>query len=284
MYVENRAWGLGYINHFVPSVLARDVLETVNAAGYHRVNGQYDLQYPQGITAVLLLFTLSGSGSVQCGAQQREVRAGDVMIFPPGTAMRYGTQGDAWEFYWLNVNGMRMEKIALLLQQEGKNSFASGQMAEYVGHADALLHLTEEKLSQEVEISARLNALEDGLLSEMMFRKGQGKRLSARMADYLEGHHQEKITLTELSRRFYLSPNRLIEVFSGDTGRTPYAYLMEYRLARARELLLNTDLSAAQIAAQVGFGSASNFGYQFTRAYGQPPLQFRRATRARKEK
>ena len=94
----------------------------------------------------------------------------------------------------------------------------------------------------------------------------------------------EKITLTELSRRFYLSPNRLIEVFSGDTGRTPYAYLMEYRLARARELLLNTDLSAAQIAAQVGFGSASNFGYQFTRAYGQPPLQFRRATRARKEK
>jgi transcriptional regulator GlxA family with amidase domain len=54
--------------------------------------------------------------------------------------------------------------------------------------------------------------------------------------------------------------------------------LMELRLARAREMLSNTqlfDLPVAEVAARCGFADPSHFARRFRRRFGQSPLQFR---------
>ena len=51
---------------------------------------------------------------------------------------------------------------------------------------------------------------------------------------------------------------------------------------RAAELLRETDASMAEIAAAIGYESASKFSAEFRKAYGALPTEYRRAARAEK--
>lgn len=59
-----------------------------------------------------------------------------------------------------------------------------------------------------------------------------------------------------------------------DTGRAPMEYVTTWRMAVARDLLHRGGLTNAQIAARVGYGSASAFGMAFVRHEGVPPRLF----------
>jgi transcriptional regulator GlxA family with amidase domain len=55
------------------------------------------------------------------------------------------------------------------------------------------------------------------------------------------------------------------------------AYLAQWRLKLAAELLTSTDDSIAQVAAAVGYGSEAAFNRAFRRQFDCPPAQFRRS-------
>jgi transcriptional regulator GlxA family with amidase domain len=55
------------------------------------------------------------------------------------------------------------------------------------------------------------------------------------------------------------------------------AYLGQWRLKLAAEILQSSDDSVAQVAESVGYGSEASFNRAFKRAYAAPPAQFRRS-------
>ena len=57
---------------------------------------------------------------------------------------------------------------------------------------------------------------------------------------------------------------------------TPYQYLTEYRLLKASELLVNTELSMGEISNSVGFNSQSHFGKMFKLKTKLTPLSYRK--------
>lgn len=59
-------------------------------------------------------------------------------------------------------------------------------------------------------------------------------------------------------------------------GKTPNRYLSDCRMARAKLLLVSTELSVAQIALQSGFHQSSYFIKVFRQLEGMPPNQYRR--------
>ena len=59
-------------------------------------------------------------------------------------------------------------------------------------------------------------------------------------------------------------------------GTPPAAYLTEWRMLKARRLLLNTELPTAEIVAQVGYGSDAAFLRAFKRRFGEAPGKVRR--------
>ena len=60
------------------------------------------------------------------------------------------------------------------------------------------------------------------------------------------------------------------------TGLTPLAYLNRARIENAKELLLKTSLSIAEIAEMVGFSGQNYFGRLFRRQVGLSPTEFAR--------
>ena len=59
-------------------------------------------------------------------------------------------------------------------------------------------------------------------------------------------------------------------------GKPPAAYLAEWRMLKARNLLVQTELSASDIGSRVGYGSDAAFSRAFKREYGVSPSSVRK--------
>ena len=81
-------------------------------------------------------------------------------------------------------------------------------------------------------------------------------------------------TSTSTARASFFDRFRLSRAFKEAFGLPPHAYLIQLRLARARQLL-GRGLAPAQVAADLGFADQSHLGRWFRRAYGVTPAYYR---------
>jgi AraC-like DNA-binding protein len=83
-------------------------------------------------------------------------------------------------------------------------------------------------------------------------------------------------TISELAKRVGSSRTRLFERFHHFLGSSPIAYLGQWRLKLAAEILQSSEDSVAQVAEAVGYGSEASFNRAFKREFACPPAQYRR--------
>ena len=86
-------------------------------------------------------------------------------------------------------------------------------------------------------------------------------------------------SINQLAQLIGVSRATLDRIFLRELGRPPHAELLRRRLAKARELLRDTDLPAAEISTRCGFCNPGWFSAAFAKAEGLPPLKWRTASR-----
>jgi AraC-like DNA-binding protein len=101
-----------------------------------------------------------------------------------------------------------------------------------------------------------------------------------RATEYLAAHLAEDIRLQTVCELVKLSRAHFSRAFKISTGLAPHQWLLQARIARAKELLLKTDRPLAQIAVDVGFADQSHFTRTFGRAVGESPGAWQRARSA----
>ena len=100
-----------------------------------------------------------------------------------------------------------------------------------------------------------------------------------RVLAYIEGNIGRDIALCDLAKLVGISKHHFIRSFRAATQRTPYAYLVDRRLARAVDALKHNALPIDQIAREAGFKSAPGFSNVFKKHYGMSPSKFRAQSR-----
>lgn len=90
------------------------------------------------------------------------------------------------------------------------------------------------------------------------------------MIRYINGHLCEKITLEQLSARFFISRHYVNRLFRKATGTTVAQYVIHKRLAMAQQMLLQGK-SSSQAAAESGFGDYSAFYRDYRKIFGRAP-------------
>lgn len=91
----------------------------------------------------------------------------------------------------------------------------------------------------------------------------------------LEQSYDTPITIEDLSRAVALSPYYLIRAFKHTYRQTPHQYLIQQRIAKAKELLRNTTLPVTEICIAVGFESLGSFSTLFSKVAGISPSAYR---------
>jgi AraC-like DNA-binding protein len=97
-----------------------------------------------------------------------------------------------------------------------------------------------------------------------------------RVTEYLVAHLADDVGLQTVSDLVGLSRSYFSRAFKTSTGLSPHRWLVQARVTKAKEMLLTSGLSLAQIAIDVGFADQAHFTRTFARAIGESPGAWKR--------
>lgn len=100
-----------------------------------------------------------------------------------------------------------------------------------------------------------------------------------RATEFLAAHVAGDFSLDILAGTCQLSRSYFSKAFKQSFGKTPYRWLLEYRVGRAKELL-RSDMPISQVALECGFSDQSHLTRVFSMILGETPGQWRRALRS----
>lgn len=103
-----------------------------------------------------------------------------------------------------------------------------------------------------------------------------------KVCDFIEENYSDKVTLDMLCEISELSKSTLIRVFTKTMEITPYKYLENVRINKAKKLIEN-GIAPIEAAISTGFSDQSHFNKYFTRFIGITPGGYREIFKNRKE-
>ncbi|MFD0588173.1 helix-turn-helix domain-containing protein [Paenibacillus sp. GCM10027627] len=93
---------------------------------------------------------------------------------------------------------------------------------------------------------------------------------------HIHRHYQDELALSDLASQFSISVSRISELIKEATGQTFLHFLRDLRIRHACGLLASTEMSVAEIAMEVGYGSYKTFSRTFKESKGISPVEYRK--------
>lgn len=96
-----------------------------------------------------------------------------------------------------------------------------------------------------------------------------------RIEDFIDANLDAPLSVGRMAAELGLSEGAFSRYFRASTGKSPYAHVLDRRIAGARDLLAGTSAGLAHIALAVGFSSHAHMASTFRQRLGCAPSQFR---------
>ncbi|MGG5371984.1 AraC family transcriptional regulator [Enterococcus sp. AZ196] len=144
----------------------------------------------------------------------------------------------------------------------------------------------DQRTGYQFSLKAELFALITRLLRNIPKKAKQSKKLNKLATQdvlekldgifsYVEAHYQEELTLQDIAEVSGYSSFYFTKFFKKNTGKTFLTFLNEYRIDKAKWLLINSDLPVSEIITQTGFESDKTFYRLFKGSMAMAPLEYR---------
>lgn len=240
---------------------------------------QPSLQRMAGYPYYHWLQTQSGAGEVQIGPQQVILGPGEGILIPPFLPHAYYPKGE-WVTRFMTFNGSLEEDFPKIL---GTNRYLlSADREDFSFSAwidDTIAKLTSGTLQANqcsMGCYAFLLHLSKGYEDQANLRHPLFLQYVEPTIRKIETDYAQELRVEELAGALFISPQYLTRLFKRFTGKSTQAYLLEFRLLKAKELLVNLpDRAIQEVAQSVGFISASRFSELFKQRYNMTPTAFR---------
>ena len=230
-----------------------------------------------GLENYLLLVTTDGCGELTYQGETCLLKRGTAVVIDCRYYHQYRTvTGRTWDFYYLHFQSLSFDGYGFLTQQLTPVSLPDLYTA--CTHLEELYDLSQrqDRYAYYME-SHRISCL----LTEMVtaLQKNQGdpplRQDIKRLAEYIRGHSNQPLTIDQLMNYSKLSRYYLIHAFTQQMGVSPMGYLHRCRIRQAEMLLTTTHRTVDQIAAQVGYASATVLIRHFKQIHHLTPTAYR---------
>ncbi|MDY3712639.1 MAG: AraC family transcriptional regulator [Agathobaculum sp.] len=239
----------------------------------HRHNGMCEL-----------LLTIEGNGIHTVDGQVYHTQRGDLLVYNAGIVHEDNIPPNGLErIYAVGVSGLRLPDRPpdFLLPHGVEVRLCTGSR---FGEFEALFRLIYEHTAEPRRHSEEMSAHLLTALLLMVLQLGQETRESEQpesaqvnlMRGYIDTHYAEEISLECIAAQAGLSPYYASHLFKEYCGYSPMQYVIRRRIGEAQSLLLLTQRTVAQIAAQTGFDSPSHFSTIFSKYTGRSPSAYRK--------
>ncbi|MDA0720770.1 MAG: GlxA family transcriptional regulator [Proteobacteria bacterium] len=240
------------------------------------------------------LFVLSGIGmqvrdhSVLLSALRRKDRFSETRIgalcsgswvLAKGGFLNGQTTAIHWEYHDSFME--EFPEVALVRNvfvADAKYPTASGGTAT----ADLMLHLIARDHGSDLSIAVAdqmvYSAVRESTAAQkvsLQSRNGMRNKHLASAIAIMTARLDDPSSPSEIARELGISTRQLERLFGKFLNTSPKKYFMEMRLERARNLLIQTEMSVIQVAIACGFESAGHFARVYRIAYKVTPMMQR---------
>lgn len=142
-----------------------------------------------------------------------------------------------------------------------------------------LIRKIKENISEDIKPNKYLLDNEDKLSKIFIENLDSSNITVIKLArDYIINNFNKNVTLKDVADEVFLSQNYLSELFKKELGEGFYDFLSKYRIKKAKEILITTNLRVYEIAQKVGYNDSITFGRAFKKITGMTPNNFRNDT------
>lgn len=245
-----------------------------------------------------LFYVLDGEGEVFVGCERVKIASGSVLIWNGGNPYRFTVEKP---LKMMSVNFDYTQKssdIKNYLTVISPESFSEEMRPEEAGFDDyeilnkplvmsgmtlmreKLERLSDIFLKKEMCYSERCSALLKDIIIDILqgslFSSPAALREIEKVMEFIHENYSENIRNESIAKSVNYHPYYLSRLMLKYTGFTLHKYLLNYRLEKAGELLLNKSGNISQIAEKCGFNSSYHLSNAFKEKYGCSPAVYRK--------
>lgn len=263
--------------------LSQDTETGIESIRAHFQGHAYD---PHWHDSFLVGVTEQGVQQFNCRRIRHFSTPGKVFMLEPGELHDgHAPTEEGFTYSMLYLDPQWLERELLTLFEHAPHNCQLGftqtlsqdrGLATVISHAFRALHDSDLRIVRQSAVDDLLGALTRHMDWRKRLSPDPRLPLSAQIArDFLHAHGCEDIGLDDLARACGVDRFRLTRAFKAAFGLAPHAYLIQLRLAKARQLLAR-GVSPVQVASAVGFADQSHMGRWFRRAYRLTPADYRK--------
>ncbi len=261
----------------------------------HYLDTHRNLHFPHKHDFYHLVYFTAGSGKHSIDFVNFPVKAGQLYFMVPG-------QVHTWDFkqtpdgYIVNFSAAFLSAFLANARYPDQFTFFSGNASEQVIQLPATVQAEISRLLENIvgEYNAALEGRQDmmrTLLLQLFLqvnrqvtkgaRKPQTQFNSLLLRNFqqlIELHYKEKKLTKDYAAMLYVTPNHLNALAKDITGRSAGELIRDRVVLEAKRLLINAQLTIAEIAAELDFADNSYFSKFFKKYAGITPEVFRKDT------
>lgn len=220
------------------------------------------------------------------------VHKSQYLLMPP-TSFQHGYRQGSCSFYWLHfykeegfdiVDNEAISNEKFTYNYNDKNIYVpvTGELASM----DRVIILMKQLQDCDKRYHNKNlnNNITGAIVSEIYCQSNLYKKYSYTVqttqlfndiADYVQYHSSENITVSQIAEYFGYNPKYLSSLFKNQSGITLKQFMLQTKMDTAKAQLTDTNHSISQIAYNVGFNDAHNFTNAFKKITGLSPSEYR---------
>jgi len=225
------------------------------------------------------------------GSNRYRLQKGDIILIPPGVSHRPLLPENMSEPYIRDVLWLSGDFINILqgnFPEEDLYQLANthlirtaGTTWEFLGEKFRQGVLESEKKDLDWEIAVVANTMQLIIQLHRAINNRTARKMKAEKPElldqvmaYIEQHIAAKISLSDVSKHFYVSESTISQLFRKKMGVSFYRCVTQRRLISAKNMILDGSVLQT-VAEQTGFSDYSTFYRAFKSEFGISPRQYR---------
>lgn len=231
----------------------------------------------------LIHYVIKGKGYYYVNDRKYTIEANQGFLIRPHELTFYqADEDDPWTYLWIGFDGKKVKTYLKYSGMDESNyTFSCSEMDllnSYVNQMlnhDTLSHYNELSLQGLLFLffaalakSAEIPYEEDVEVDNLYISKA---------IEYIQKNYQNPLLVTDIANYVSLSRTYLTTIFQQTLHMSPQQFVLKFRITKASELLIHTDLPINAIAHSCGYTDPLAFSKTFKKITGLSPSQYRKS-------
>lgn len=237
-----------------------------------------------GLQSYLFFIVLSGSGSLVYEGRKHDLKEKECVFINCQRSYAHMTDSDnLWKLLWCHFYGPSLSSVYdKYCERGGRPVFEPSEntVEEIKGVLSDLISISKSSdYMRDMLINEKLSRLLTLIMSESWHpetRVSAPKRADiVSVKEFIDQHYVERITLDDLSTKFFIDKFYLTKTFRNRFGLPILAYIQSVRITKAKQLLRFSSKTIEEIGCEVGVDNPAYFSRMFKKIEGLSPKMYR---------